>query len=122
MELTDAPEGYVVDLRALAAEKPADLLAFARARKRRDMLSLPAIAGGYGLVSADGYLTELEPEACQLVARVLHASNCDHGIRLRAGRALLNDRMRTQIVEEIGPADDGRPRKWDPWAAHGPER
>ncbi|MGE5503691.1 MAG: hypothetical protein ACM31L_04645 [Actinomycetota bacterium] len=121
MELTEGLEGYVVDLRCLAASRPADPLAVARARRRRDMLTLPAIAGGYAIVGADGNLTELDPEASSLVARVLHASNCDHGIRLRVARALLDGRMRTQVVEEIGPPDDGRPKRWDPWAAHGPE-
>lgn len=94
-------EGYVVDIACVRKYPHRELLDRAREHSKRCALMGHCMESGYGLIDEEGGLALLDAKATPKVAEALERSPRDHGVRLRATRAMQNEEMETVRVEEL---------------------
>ncbi len=94
-------EGYVVDIACVRKYPREELLERAREHSKECALMGHCMESGYGLIDEEGGLALLDAKATPKVAEALERSPRDHGVRLRATRAVQNEEMETVLVEEL---------------------
>ncbi|MDS0282675.1 hypothetical protein [Haloarcula onubensis] len=98
-------EGYVMDLGCIRKNARDELLEKARVHTRDCALMGHCVESGYGIVSDDGSLTVLDPDATPHVVDVVEASATDEGIRLHVQREHRDGAMATTDVTEIAATE-----------------
>lgn len=98
---TETLEGYVVDIACIRKYPQNELLERARVHTKSCGVMGHCAESGYGLVSDDGRVALLEPEATPQVLDAIRTSGRDKGIKLRASRAMQDQEMKTTRVEEV---------------------
>lgn len=98
---TETVEGYVIDGGCIRKNGREELLEKAREHTRECALMGHCIESGYGIVTEDGRLTMLDPEATPKVVDVVQGSDTLKGIRIRVTRERDDGQMETTDVVEM---------------------